>query len=595
MKRVGRLGRWSVAWLVLVAAAGCSKPDETAVLSSARSYIERKDHVSAIIELKSLLQDKPESAEGRFLLGSSLLATGEAAAAEAELRRAMEYGMSKERVLPPLATAMLAVRKQAELVEQYGQLELQDDQAAADLKAHLALAYAEGGDLRKADDAVAAALRRVPTHMPSLLMRARLAAARGDIATAIGIADQLLAQDQNSAQAWSLKGDLLLQNKADPAAARAAYRKAIELQDNWLPAHQALMRLLIGQPDLAAAAKQLDLMKKVLPQNPQTLYFDALLAFLNGDAKRTREITQQLLSGSPNDPRVLLLAGQAELRLNSLIQAEALLGKAVSAAPKAPEPRLQLAQALLRHGQADQALIALQPLVDMAAPDAKALALAGQAHLAMGNFKNADASFARATRLKPEDPGIRTAKALSQLVRGPGQEDAALAELQAIATADTGNVAADLALISARLRRNELDAAAKAVDALAAKQPKQALPDHLRGRIAQQKGDLAAARRHFERALAKDARYFPAVRSLAELDLRDQQPQAARGRFETLLQADPNNASAMLALAELALRSGDKAEVVADWLDKAIKANPRNAGVFLAAINLQMLAGNGKA
>ena len=571
---------------------GCGGDDEATLLASARKRVEKNDNVAAAIEMKTLLQGRPESAEGRFLLGKALLGTGGAAAAEAEFRRAREYGYPDRQVVPLLATAMLAMRQSKLLIQQYGNVDLQDDLANAGLKTQIALAHADNGDLGHAEEAVTAALQYLPGHLPAQLLRARLKVARGDVAAAKAMTDDLLARHPTNAQAWVLEGDLLQQVNADPAAPIAAYRKALTLRADSLPAHGALISMLIRQRDLGAAARQLVEMKKVLPGHPQTQFFDALLASLSGDAKRTREITQQLLVHSPDNPHLLLLAGQAAVQLNSLSHAETLLQKAVLAAPNAPEPRHQLAVVYLRGGQTDKALGVLTPLIATTSQDGDALVLAAQAYLVNGDVKNADASFARATKIKPDDAAIRTAKALALLARGQG--DTALGDLQAIAEADTKGTAADLALISARLRRNELGAALKAVDALAAKQPRQALPDHLRGRIALLRLDVIAARKSFEQALAKDGRYLPSVTSLAELDLADNKPDAARSRFEALLQRDPDNAQAMLALAELSRRAGARTEEVARWLDKAIKVNPGDVTTQLAAIDHYLRAGEGK-
>jgi Flp pilus assembly protein TadD len=129
-----------------------------------------------------------------------------------------------------------------------------------------------------------------------------------------------------------------------------------------------------------------------------------------------------------------------------------------------------------------------------------------------GDTAAADASFARAAKLKPDDLRVRMAIALSNAAKGKGP--AALAELRAVAAADKGTNA-DMALINLLLRTNDAAGALKAVDNLAAKLPNDALPDQLRGRIALQRKDLTAARQHFEAALAKNADFLPALAGLA--------------------------------------------------------------------------------
>jgi len=108
------LGFALVAFLLI---AGCSGVDEPKLLASARDYLSKEDNVSAAIQLKTLLQANPSSAEGRLLLGKALLGSGDAAGAEIELRRARELGQPDELVAPPLSLAMLGQRRYAEMIE----------------------------------------------------------------------------------------------------------------------------------------------------------------------------------------------------------------------------------------------------------------------------------------------------------------------------------------------------------------------------------------------------------------------------------------------------------------------------------------------
>ena len=87
---------------------------------SARALMAKKDYNAAQLQIKTLLQAKPDSAEGRFLLGQVMLESGDAAGAEAELRRALELGQSEVTVLPLLSGAMVGLGKGALLLQQFG-------------------------------------------------------------------------------------------------------------------------------------------------------------------------------------------------------------------------------------------------------------------------------------------------------------------------------------------------------------------------------------------------------------------------------------------------------------------------------------------
>ena len=555
-----------------IGVAGCGGPSDASLLASAKAHLAKNETDAARLQIKNVLQKNPGSGEARLMLGKLMYAAGDMAGAESELGRALELGQPEVAVLPSLAGALVGLQKGRMLVQRYAALDLSDPVADAELKTQLATAEAMDNDLTAAEAMLARALRSVPQHVPALLLRARLASARGDNAAALSQIEALLAIAPARGDAWLLKGDLLQRAvPPDMAGATTAYAQAVKVQPDLIAAHNALVMQLLAKSDIPAATVQWTAMQKVAPKHPQTLLLEAVLAEDKGDHKRTREITQLLLRSAPNNPQVLMLAGQAEFKLNSLAQAEVHFAKAMQVVPKAAPPRHQLAQVQLRTGQAEKAMLTLRPLVDAVPPDALAITLFAQAQLMNGDTKGAETSFARAAKLKPNDPRLRTTVALAQL--GKGQDAAAMAELQSIASADKGN-SADLVLITAHMRRNDFDGALKAVDVLAAKMPGQALPDQMRGRIALQRQDLAGARKYFEAALTKSADYLPALAGLAAMDLDAKQPDAARARFETVLKGNPKNASAMLALAEINKRSGGKAEDTVKWLDQAVKAEP---------------------
>ena len=562
---------------------GCSGSSEADLLASARTHLDKNDLESARLQIKNALQKNPNSGPARLMLGKLMHDTGDMAGAEVELGRALELGQPEVAVLPVLADTLVTLQKGRSLVQRFGKLNLPDPKADAALKTQLATAEAIDKDLGAADAQLARALQSQPDYPPALLLRARLASAHGDGAGALSQVEALLKSSPNLADAWLLKGELLLRaSPSDAVGATAAYAQAVKVKPDLVAAHNALIMLLLTKPDVPGATQQWAELQKVAPKNPQTLFLEAVLAEQKGDYKRAREIAQLLLRGAPNSPQILMLAGQTESKLNALAQAETLFAKAVQVLPKAAAPRLQLAQIQLRNGQADKALVTLRPLVDANPPDVQALTLFAQAQLIAGDIKGADASFARAAKLQPNDSRLRTTLALSQLAKG--QDTAALAELQSIAASDKGSTA-DMALISAQVRRNDLDAALKAVDVLAAKMPDQPLPEQLRGRIALQRKDLAGARKHFDAALVKDPDFMPALAGLAALDLDAKQPEAAKARFEATLKRHPANASAMMALAEISKRTGGKPAEVIQWLDRAIKANPNDATPHLLLID----------
>ena len=572
----------AAAWMVFAAVllAGCGEKPE-GLVAAAKESLAKHDRNAAIIHLKNALQINPDLGEARLLLGKSQLEAGEIVAAERDLRKARELKMPDEQVVPPLARALLARGAVKEVIDEFGNADVPTPEARADLATTVAQAQMATGNLDAARAGFAAALQAVPGYPPALLGEARVTAAGNDLPAAMAMVDKALAASPTLVEGWVLKGDIATgQRQLDDAA--AAYRKALELRHDNVVAHSKLAMTLLQQGKLADANAQVDALDKVAPKHPQTLYLRALLAFREKNFPAAREAIQQQLRAAPDNLQGLVLEGNIEFQLGSYSQAETSLRKALARAPNLRLARMVLVNTYLRSGQPVKALDALPPLLDDGEPTPEVLMLAGEVQMRNGNPKEAERLFAKASALDPTDATKRTAVAVMH-VRS-GEVDRGMKELEEAAAVDTG-VRADLALISAYARQRKFDAALKAIDDLEKKQPDKPLAHDLRGGIYADKGDLAAARRSFERAAQLDPMDFPAAASLARLDLADRKPEEARKRFEALLAKDPKNVRALLALAELRAQTGGTEDEVAGLIGRAVSADATSVAARLVLIS----------
>lgn len=569
--------------LLLVA---CGDKPET-MISSAKDYLAKNDPKAAAIQIKNVLQSAPDMPEARFLLGKALLQSGDVVGAETELRKAMDLKHAQEQVLPLLANALLAQGQAKKLTDEFGKVVLTEAAANAGFQTSLAAAWAQQGQAEPSQAALKAALAADPAYAPAKIVQARQMAGQKDYDGALALTEEVLAKAPQNHEAWKLKGDLLRYVKNQPEQALVAYRKAVEVKPDFLVGQSAVITLLMQGNQLDEAAKQIEQLAKHFPNHPQTKYFQAQLAYQKKDFKAARELVQQVLRVVPNNVQGLQLAGAVELQLNSPLQAEAYLAKALQLAPELPLARRLLVGLYLRGGQAAKALATLKPGLAAANVDPQLYAVAGEVFLQNGDLKKAEEYFAKASQQDPKNARNRTSLALTHMVSG--KVDAAFEELQSIAASDAG-VTADLALISAHLRRQEVDKALKAIDSLQKKQPDKPLAANLRGRVLLAKRDVAGARKAFEQALQADPLYFPAVAGLAGLDLADKKPDDAKKRFEAVLAKDPKNPQALLALAELAARTGAPKDEVARLIGNAVTSNPTEMQPRLLLIDFHLRA-----
>ena len=573
--------------LVLAASllAGCTGEAPEDMLASARSYQAAGDSAAAEIELKRLLERDAESAEARLMLGKLLLSREDAAGAEVEFQRALSSGAPESEVLPPLAKAMLMTGKPRQVIESYGAKTLNEPAAHAELQTAVAAAHWGLGQYEKAALTIDAALRAAPDSAVAAIEKARMKALGGDTEDALRLLEGVLSRDPGNADASVAKAHLLWLAKGDSAGALAVLREALATHPRHVQALAETVSILFRQGEVKPAREAFETLKKAAPTDSGTIFFEAQFAYIDGDLPRSREFLDLLLKHFPEHTSALELAAATEYRLGQDISAQAYAARALKLRPGLVLARQIMARSQLRMGNPEQALQAISPLLQGSALDAKSLALAGEIHFQMGDARRADEAFKRAVALAPKDAGLQARAAMAKL-RG-GQPDVAIRELEALAAGDP-SAQADQALVSARIAARDWIGAGKAIDAMAAKIPGQPLPDLLRGQILVAQRDAAGARRSFEAALAKEAKFFPAVAALASLDVATGKAQDARQRVKAYLAARPKHEQATLLLASIPADDGTPAPDALQILTDAVRADPRSVALRLALIDAHL-------
>ncbi|MES2715309.1 MAG: XrtA/PEP-CTERM system TPR-repeat protein PrsT [Pseudomonadota bacterium] len=588
LRRAGRLALCAVAAASVVA---CSGQDVAKRLANVRQQIDAGDYATAVVGLKEVLQKDANVGEARLLLGRLHLQSGDALSAEAELRRALEAGVPLEQVAPWLARALLDAAKPKKVVEELVKVEPTDVGAWADLRTSVAEAYARTGNMAQARSTVADVLARKPGYSKALLVQARLLSGGADgLQASLKQVAEVLAAEPRNVDAQRLQSDLLMYAKRDLPAAIASYQKLVELAPNRLDSHVSLAFALLRHGDLDAAARQVETMTKLSPQNPQTRYVAAQVAYARKEYVQVRDISQELLKLAPNNVELLELSGAAEVQLRAWQRAETLLGKAVYLAPNRLVARQLLARALVHSGRSEKALETLRPVLDGGRPDADTLMVAAEAHLFNGKPALAAPLFAKALAQRPDDDRIRSAMALTDVSRG----QAAMASLSDIA-ATSKSTTADLALISLLMQRADYAKASAAIAQYDKKEPRNPQPAFLQAQARAGLGDDAGMKRGFEEAQARDPKYFPAVAGLVQWELRQNQRDAAWARLEAFLKTEPTSEPAWLALAGLAMQMPDGRARQRAVLQRGLAAVPRSVDLAVLSVDQQLRARENKA
>ena len=306
---------WAGVFLTVLVAAACSKSPEQ-LLASAEKHLASEDYKAAIIELKNALSEQPELARGRYMLGRALLATGDSPSAEKELRLALKYQFPEAQVIPPLAKALVDQQQYDKVLTEFGNKKVGDPEGDAELLSSVGSAQLQKGAMDKAEAAFQQALKLKPGYVRAELGMAQLSAAKGDLQTALGITEAVLAKQPQEVSAMMLRGALFVAQRKTTEALQLYERAAAVAPDN-LAARFASVSLLIGSNRMDEAGKRLDELRQRAPKHPQTQYLSALVAQRKGDLPAARDAILQVLRVAPDHVPSLALAGSIEYSLRS--------------------------------------------------------------------------------------------------------------------------------------------------------------------------------------------------------------------------------------------------------------------------------------
>jgi putative PEP-CTERM system TPR-repeat lipoprotein len=561
--------------------AGCGKlASADSLVAEARQYREKGDDTSAAIQLKNALQKSPDNVDARYLLGVIENETGDPLSAEKELRRAVSLGMAADKVAPDLGRSLLMQGQFQKVLDETGAVASQGDVPALRGNAFLGL-----GKLDEAKQAFQESLKTAPDSPAALTGLAKVALVEKDTATANQLAEQAVTKNPQNVPALMFRANLLRAGPVDPAL--AAFDKVLAVKPNDVDAHLSKADLEIRARNFAAAKVDIDAARKTAPNNLIVQYMQAVLDFSQGKNAEALESVQKVVQAAPDYMPGVLIAGAAQYALGVLPQAEQYLTKYLDRNPEDIYARKLLTSTYLKSGKIVKAGVTLAPALKAAPDDPDVLGLAGEINMQNKDFNKAREYFEKASTLAPDLARFHTALGLSNL--GLGQNDTAVAELKTASNMDAASPQAGILLVMTHIRLKEYDQALAAANALEKDQPKNPLVQDLKGGIYLGKNDDANARASFDKALALQPDYFPAIANLASMDLKAQQPEVAKKRFEAVLAKDKKNISALNALASLAMaqKHPEQATVL---LERASAENPDSipASARLASHYLQI-------
>ena len=229
---------------------------------------------AAVIDAKNVLQEEPDNAAARLLLGRAAVRTNDPQTAEIELRRAVELGVAREDVLVDLGNALLEQNKFTEVIAELEKdAAAGDDQALKKIRADARLGLGEPDIARAIYTDILAA---EPANRDAALGVVRSYVLEGNPLQARQTIDILLESDPGFIDGLTASGGLALQSRQFERAISdlgEASRLARDAADR-----PAEIRALSGLADAYFASRDIDAARDIgqrmtdiaPPENPTT-------------------------------------------------------------------------------------------------------------------------------------------------------------------------------------------------------------------------------------------------------------------------------------------------------------------------------------
>jgi putative PEP-CTERM system TPR-repeat lipoprotein len=336
----------------------------------------------------------------------------------------------------------------------------------------------------------------------------------------------------------------------------------------------------INSQQVEEARLTVDRLTGASPGAPPTLFIAARLAYETADYAGAARALQGLLAVQPENPRMMTFLAQVQIQLGNEQQAYELLRRAVALSPQNVQARKMLAQIEMTRAEPFGALEALAPILDTS--DLDVAGMRGQASLAGGRLDDAIENFRSALNQDPDNTQIKLS--LAAAYSAAGQYDAALDLLESTEFGAGPDFSREQILLFTLRRSGQGDRADVVVDELKSAAPDSSIANMVIADFYSQSGNAELAKQYYVSALRLEPTNIEARIGLAEVEFGNGNFAESRRNIQEILKLEPGHALASLSLAEIELRVGDYVAAIAALNEaRAIHADDNRIAVALAA------------
>jgi|GEM_PF-1843928 len=558
--------KWFVLWggLLFAAPSFAAVPaaDQTnpadVYYQKAAAYFQQGEFRSAAIDLKNTLQLHPQHAAGQLLLARCLLVLGDGAGAEIALNKAIQLG-AKDAHLPFWGLQANLLQGKWALVQQ-APIDMSMPVAIlAQIRATQGQAYLLAGDIKTAKSLFNRAYQLSPETLEAQVGQVKLWLLAGQEAAARALILRVQKQHPFDVDALLLAAELS-RMAGDWAQALSFFEQVQAIQPVNVSAGLGVVSIMLARQLYVEAKQAVEQLIVVVPDNALAHYFLGVIAYKQTQYAAAYSAIRAALKLNPQHRDSYRLLGAILFKQKRYPEAQEKLQQLLDWVPNHLSASKMLAAVYLQQQQPHKALVLLRPFEQQGNGDVSALI--GSAYLQMGRYNESAKYLAQAVKQSPGSAGIRAQHQLSLIALGAG--DRTLVE------ADDG--IALLGIIQA-LRRQDFDQSLLLIQAELKHTPKNPLLYNFLGAAYLGQQATAKAQVQFETALSIDPEFMLAALNLARIRLNAGDLAAAKRLYEKVLFKDRDNLQALMDLAWMSEQAGEP-EAVLKWMKQASRGNP---------------------
>ncbi len=275
--------------LLSILLTACSKKTPEEHITAAKSFISAHEIDSAIIEVKSAIQQSPKDSEIRLLLAQLYNKNGEAIPAEKEFLKAIQLGAQDDDILVGLLQAMRMQSKFAEIITYIDKNEPFKPTVFIVANVYKSIAYYELGDKKSASETLNDISETTDDNEYSILAKAygNVFANKSNIA--LNEIDNLLKEQPDFTEALFLKGQLSLLN-GNYSNSVSAFKQYLELLPRANHIRIYLANALVKNQQFDEAKEHLDFLLTIVPNHSFSNYLKAIIANKEGKFEQSNKL-----------------------------------------------------------------------------------------------------------------------------------------------------------------------------------------------------------------------------------------------------------------------------------------------------------------